>query len=691
MSVPSDKIRNAAIIGHSGCGKTSIDEALLFNMGVSTRLGKVDSGNTVSDYTPMEIERKISINAVTTHGTWNEHHLNIIDTPGYDDFQSRILTSLSAVDSAMLVLNAVSGVEVGTLKVWRFAEHSKLPLAILVNRLDKENANFENSVSGISEKFSIRAVPVTIPMGTSADFEGVIDLISMKAFFYQNDGSGKFESKDIPDTYKDAALKSREKLVEAVAEASDELIEKYLNDGKLSDEEILEGLKVSIRERKIFPVCACSAALNIGLHPLLDLIVNSFPSPLERSAVPALDSDNKDMEIKPSQDGPFCAYVFKLMSEAHVGDLTFFRIFSGKLNAGSSVYNASRRQDERLGQLLLMQGKNRQEVSGASCGEIVAVAKLKATGIGDTLADRKNPVILKGVTFPEPAVTQALVPATKKDQEKLSSVLNRLRDEDPTIKIKVDPEFNQTLVSGMGEMHLEILQRNLKDKYGVEVTLSRPEVPYRETVRGQSDVQGKYKRQSGGRGQYGDVWIKVEPLERGGGFEFNDAIKGGAIPSRFIPSVEKGLMEALKKGVLASYPVVDIKITLYDGTFHDVDSSDMAFQIAASLAFKKGMIESKPVLLEPIMNLDVYIPEKYMGDITGDLNSRRGRIMGIDSEGGLQIVKASVPLAEVYRYSTDLRSMTQGQGTFTMAFSHYEEAQNKIAETIISQRKPKEE
>ena len=690
MSISSDKIRNTAIIGHSGCGKTSIDEALLYNMGVTTRLGEVDNGNTISDYMPMEVERKISINATTTYGEWKEHRLNIIDTPGYDDFQARILTSLSAVDSAILVLNAVSGVEVGTLKVWRFADTFKLPLAILINRLDKDNADFENSVAGISEKFSIKAIPVTLPIGSSQNFEGVIDLIAMKAVFYQKEGKGKFEIKDIPDTLQDAASKAREKLVEAVAESSDELIEKYLNDGQLSEKEIQDGLKISFRERKFFPVVACSAALNIGLHPLLDLIVNSFPSPLERRSVLAQGADNKDVGIKVSQDGPFCAYVFKLMSESHVGDLTFFRIFSGKLDAGSPAYNSTRRQDERLGQLILMQGKNRQEVTSASCGEIVAVAKLKATGIGDTLTDRKNSVILKGVVFPQPAVTQALIPKTKKDQEKLSSVLNRLRDEDPTIKIKVDPEFNQTLVSGMGEMHLEILQRGLKDKYGVEVTLARPEVAYRETVRGKAEVQGKYKRQSGGRGQYGDVWIKVEPLPKGEGFKFEDKIKGGAIPSRFIPSVEKGLREALKKGVLASYPVTDIKIILYDGTFHDVDSSDMAFQIAASMAFKKGVIEAKPVLLEPIMNLEVYIPEKYMGDITGDLNSRRGRIMGIDSEGGLQIVKASVPLAEVYRYSTDLRSMTQGQGTFNMTFSNYEEVQERIAGTIISQRKPKE-
>ncbi|MBL7171146.1 MAG: elongation factor G [Candidatus Omnitrophica bacterium] len=690
MSISSDKIRNSAIIGHSGCGKTSIDEALLYNMGVTTRLGEVDNGNTISDYMPMEVERKISINATITYGDWKEHRLNIIDTPGYDDFQARILTSLSAVDSAILVLNAVSGVEVGTLKVWKFADTFKLPLAILVNRLDKDNADFENSVAGISEKFSIKAIPVSIPIGSSQNFEGVIDLIAMKALFYQKDGKGKFEIKDIPDTLQDAASKAREKLVEAVAESSDELIEKYLNDGQLSEKEIQDGLKISFRERKIFPVVACSAALNIGLHTLLDLIVNSFPSPLERGSVLAQGADNKDVEIKVSQDDPFCAYVFKLMSESHVGDLTFFRIFSGKLDAGSPAYNSTRRQDERLGQLILMQGKNRQEITSASCGEIVAVAKLKATVIGDTLTDRKNPVILKGVVFPQPVVTQALIPKTKKDQEKLSSVLNRLRDEDPTIKIRVDPEFNQTLVSGMGEMHLEILQRGLKDKYGVEVTLSRPEVAYRETVRGKAEVQGKYKRQSGGRGQYGDVWITVEPLPKGEGFKFENKIKGGAIPSRFIPSVEKGLKEALKKGVLASYPVTDIKITLYDGTFHDVDSSDMAFQIAASMAFKKGVTEAKPVLLEPIMNLEVYIPEKYMGDITGDLNSRRGRIMGIDSEGGLQIVKASLPLAEVYRYSTDLRSMTQGQGTFTMAFSHYEEMQEKIAGTIISQRKPKE-
>lgn len=691
MGVVSENIRNIAIIGHSGCGKTSVDEALLYNMGVITRLGRVEDGNTTSDYMPMEIERKISINATTTFGNWREHHLNIIDTPGYDDFQGKILASLSVVDGTVLVLNAVSGVEVGTLKVWKFAEQFKLPLAILVNRLDKENADFEEVVGAVSKTFSIRAIPVTIPIGASQNFEGVVDLISMKALSYQKDRSGKFQIKDIPDNLKDVASGAREKLVEAVAESSDELIEKYLSHGKLSEEEIQTGLKASVKERKIFPVVAVSAELNIGFQPFLDLVINSFPSPLEREGVTAIDSNNKATEIKATSDGFFCAYVFKLMSEAHVGDLTFFRVFSGKVTNGTTVYNSSRRQDERLGQLILMQGKNRIEVDRASCGDIVAVAKLKTTTIGDTLTERKNSVIIKGVDFPQPVVTQALIPKTKKDQEKLGDAMSRLKAEDPTLTVNVDPEFNQTLVSGMGEMHLEILHRELRDKYGIAAELSRPEVPYRETVRGEARVQGKYKRQSGGRGQYGDVWIKIEPLPRGGGFEFVDEIVGGAIPARFIPSVEKGLREALKKGVLASYPVTDIKITLYDGSFHEVDSSDMAFQIAASMAFKKGMTEAKPVLLEPIMNLDVYIPERYMGDITGDLNSRRGRIMGIDTEGGLQVVKAAVPLAELYRYSTDLRSITQGQGTFTMTFSHYEEVQDRIAEGIIKRRKQAEE
>jgi elongation factor G len=687
MKVTSDRIRNLALIGHSGCGKTSVDEAMLYNMGMTTRLGKVDSGNTVSDYMPMETQRKHSINATATHGNWKENRLNIIDTPGYDDFQGRILASLSAVDGAILVLNAASGVEVGTLKVWRFAEQFKLPVLILANRLDKENTDFENSVNSICERFSVRAIPVTIPIGAAHSFEGVIDLISMKAFFYQKDGSGKFEIKDIPAPLQETASKAREKLIEVVAESSDELIEKYLSEGKLSEKEIQDGLKLSLKERKFFAVAACSAALNIGLHPVLDLIIASFPSPLERGTIAATNGDDNETQIKPSQDGPLCAYVFKLMSESHVGDLSFFRIFSGKINSGTSAYNSKKRHDERLGQFILMQGKNRQEVDEAVCGEIVAVAKLKATGIGDTLTARKTPVTLKGVTFPRPVVTQAMVPKAKKDQEKLGDALKRLKGEDPTLNVVVDAEFSQTLVSGMGEMHLEVLQRELKNHYGVDVTLSRPEVAYRETVRGNSEVQGKYKRQSGGRGQYGDVWIKIEPLERGQGFEFADEIVGGAIPNRFIPSVEKGLREAIKKGIMASYPVVDVKVTLYDGSFHDVDSSDMAFQIAASMAFKKGMIEAKPVLLEPIMNLEVYIPETYMGDITGDLNSRRGRIMGIDSMGGLQVVKASVPLAELYRYSTDLRSMTHGQGTFTMEFSHYEEMQDRIAETVISRRK----
>lgn len=684
-----DKIRNIALIGHGGCGKTSLAEAIAYHCKITTRIGRVNDGTTICDSDQDERERKISIRASLLSCPWKEYKINLIDTPGYADFFGEVVGTLKVVDSAILVLSSPSGVEVGTEKVWNQVKQYNLPSLIFINKMDKENANFQNSLNAAKERLNPKVTPFQIPIGEGASFKGIVDLLRNKAYIYSQ---GKVEEENIPDEIKDKAGNLREALMETIAESDDALLEKYLESGELSEEEIKEGLKKAVATRSIIPLLCGSALNDIGTAPLLDTIVNSLPSPIDRGAIKGINPKSKEEEkYEPSESEVFSALVFKTKVEPHVGQMNFFRAYSGKVSSGEEVYNATSQNREKMGQLVITQGKEQKKVSEVGAGDMAAALKLKHTSTGDTLCAPSQPIILEGPRFPEPIISLALKPSSKKDQEKLSTVLGELVSEDPTLNWHMEHEFGEAIISGMGELHLEILIGRLKRKFGVEVVLGKPRIAYRETIQAKAKAQGKYKKQTGGRGQYGDCYIEIEPLELGKGFEFVNDIFGGAIPAKYIPSVEKGVKETIVKGVLAGYPVVDVRVTLCDGSFHEVDSSDIAFKIAGSLAFKKAVQEAKPVLLEPVMSVEVMAPEEYMGDLNGDLNSRRGRIMGIETKGRNQIIKAQVPLAKMYMYATSLKSITHGQGTYSMKFSHYEKVPPRIAQEIIAQSKKKEE
>ena len=681
-----EKLRDVAIIAHGGVGKTSLVETLLFASGATKRLGLVDEGTTISDYGADELRRKISIDSTLVHTEWQEHKVNIIDTPGYADFIAEVKGSLRVVDGAVVVVSSVGAVEVGTERVWQYVHEEGLPRLIFVNRMDEENANFYSTLEAMRKEWGRKVVPIQLPIGEGDGFRGMVDLVKMKAYFYGSEG--RREEKEVPGELEERAKEYGEKLTEAAAETDDNLLERYLENGSLSEEEIKQGLRSAVLAGKIFPVLCGSAYRCMGAEDLLGAVIDYLPSPLERPAVCGKrpgSSGEEEERREPDQDAPFSALVFKTIFEPHVGVLSLFRVYSGKLSSGSTIYNSNKSTEERIGQIIFMQGKERGEVSGVQPGDLAAVAKLKETAIGDTLCDGKNPIILPTMSFPRPMLSLAVKPRTKKDQEKLTAALAKIQGEDLTFEMRMDHELGQTIISGMGELHLEIIIDELRDKFGVEVDVEKSKVAYRETIRSSTKVQGKYKRQSGGRGQYGDVWLEVEPLSRGEEFEFVNKIVGGAIPSKYVPAVEKGVREAMQKGVLAGYPVANVRVTLYDGTFHQVDSSDLAFHIAGSLAFKKAVSEAKPVILEPIIEVEVVIPDEYLGDITGDLNSRRGRIMGIEARGNKQLIKAQVPLAEVDRYSTELRSKTKGTGAHTMKFSHYEEVPQRVSEEIIAE------
>jgi len=682
-------IRNVAVVGHGSSGKTSLVAGCLFLGGVGNRLGRVDDGTALTDFDPEEIERKISISTAIASSEWNKTKINFLDTPGKGVFIQDTRTSMRVSESVLILVDAVAGVEVQTEKVFKFSEEFSSPAAFVVNKLDRENASFERAVASLQENFGRTAIPVHLPIGSEKGFRGIVDLVDLKAYEFEPNGSGRAKAIDIPPGMQDAVAKGHEAIVEMVAEGNDHLMEEFFDKGTIPLEDLVPGLRQAITERKIHPVLASSALLNVGSQTLSDFIVNYLPSPVGIKTIPAMTSAQGTDAVERStrSEGPLSVFVFKTLADPFAGRLSFLKVFSGTLKTEATVSNHNRGTSERLAHLAIPQGKTPVEVTELHAGDIGVVAKLKDTVTGDTLGDKEHPIFYQKLSYPEPLITFAIEPKSRGDEDKISIALHRLLEEDPTLRFGRDQQTHEMLLSGMGQLHIETIVARLKKRFGVEVTLKPPKVPYRETIRGRADVQGRHKKQSGGHGQYGDCKIKMEPLPRGGQFEFVNEIFGGAIPKNFIPAVEKGILESAARGYLAGYPVVDFRVTLYDGSYHDVDSSEMAFKIAGSLAFKKAMEVASPVLLEPIMNVEVYAPDVYAGDLMGDLNSRRGRVQGMDAKAGNQVIKAQVPMSEMLSYAPTLTSMTQGRGDYTMEFSHYEVVPNQIAEKIVSQAK----
>ncbi|MDH4222189.1 MAG: elongation factor G [candidate division Zixibacteria bacterium] len=679
----TEQIRNIGVVAHGGAGKTSLVEAMAFTAGLTNRIGSVDEGNTISDFNDDEISRKISISTSLLQFEWKNNKFNLVDMPGYADFVGEILSGLRVTETALILVSAISGVEVGTEQVWSIAEKYGISRAFYINKLDKEHAEFEKIITDLQKRHSHNAVPVQMPIGVGLNFKGIIDLIKMKVYLFE--GKEAKEGK-IPQELEEKAKNAREKLVEIVAEADDSLLEKFFDKGALTEEEFNTGLRQGIAAHKIFPIFCGSATNNWGVKYLLDHIGDFFPAPSDFKEIKGKKPDSdKENILKISSDGPLASMVFKTVSEPHVGELSFLKVFSGKLKTGDDVFNSSTNSTERIGQIYSMNGRDRRETGFIIAGDVGALVKLKNTHTGDTLCDKKDTIVLQKVEFPTPVINLAIRPKSKGDEEKIANGFSKLHEEDPTFIMEVDADIKQTIIYGQGELHLEIIVDRLKRKFGVEAEIEKPRIPFRETIKARVEAQGKYKRQSGGRGQYGDCWLRLEPLGRGEGFQFVNEIVGGAIPSKYVPAVEKGVVEAMNEGVVAGYKTVDLKVTIYDGTYHEVDSSDMAFKIAGSMGFKKAAIEAKPVLLEPIYIVEVTVPEEFMGDVMGDLSSRRGRILGMESDGRFQKIKAQVPLAELYRYSTTLRSLTQGRGLHSRSFSHYEEVPREITDKIIKE------
>ena len=680
-------LRNVGFLGEGGNGKTSLVEACLYTAGSTDRLGKVDQGNTILDVEPEEINRRSSIAASMGYASWKKQHINLLDTPGYSNFIAETVACIRVIDNAVIVLNSHDDPKVTTEKVFEWVEKENIPRFLFVNHMDHEQADFERALEKAESLLGTRVAALQLPIGSGESFRGVVDLISGKAYGYETDGNGKGQEEEIPADMAGSFEEMRGNLIEFAAEADESLLEKYLEGEELSSDEIVRGLKQGIMEGAFLPaLCGCGVK-NIGTDALLDVLVDFGISPDQRPAVTANGGDGEDVSVEADPDAPFRALVFKTAVDSFAGKLNIFRVLSGSISSDSIVLNPNRDEKERLGTLLYIQGKNQVAVSDRLLpGDIAAVAKLKATETGDTLCDDKVSEKFPPIEYPTPVISYAISPKSKGDEEKLSTSLSRMKDEDPVLRTSRNEQTNELLLSGLGVLHLEVVVERIKRKYGVEVEMRTPRVPYKETIKGRTKVQGRYKKQTGGKGQFGDTWIEIEPLTRGDGFEFVDKIVGGAIPKTYIPAVEKGIVEAMVNGSLAGFPVTDLRVTLFDGSFHDVDSSEMSFKIAGSLGFKKGMMACKPTLLEPIMNMDVTVPDDYMGDIIGDLNARRGRVMGMDSApGGKQTIRAQVPMAEVLNYAPSLRSMTQDRGDFSMEFFRYDEVPGQVAEKIISE------
>lgn len=678
----TEDVRNVAVVSHASSGKTTLCEAMLFDSGAVDRLGKVTDGSSNFDFEPEEVKRGLTINASLFTIEWKKKKINIIDTPGDPNFSAEVLAALKAVDIAILAVDAVDSIKPLTEKVWAAIEAKGAPRLLAITKMDRERADFEKVINDVKETLQVKPLVLQIPIGKEANFKGVVDLMSMRALIFDGDGRNITRA-DIPGDLQEEADSRREVLIEDLAEVDDALMERYLEGEALGAEELANALKQGILNRVFMPVLVCSGIMNKGIQPILDIVADACPSPAEMPAVVGYTPAGDEKTRKPSPDEPFSAYVFKTLADPYAGRLSLFRIFSGKLAADSNFFNASRGAKERFGQLLAIQGKHQKQLESAQAGDIVAVAKLKETLSGDTLCEEKSALKIPPADLPQAVISFAIEPKAKGDEEKIMQSLTRLGEEDPTLSISRDPQTNEFLISGMGQVHIEVTVEKLKRKFGVDVNLKTPKVPYKETIKGKAKVEGKLKKQTGGRGQFAVAWLELEPLPKGQGFEFVDKIVGGAIPRQYIPAVEKGVSDAMGSGSLAGYEVIDVRVTVFDGKYHDVDSSEQAFKIAASKGFKKGMLEANPVLLEPIMNLEVIVPEDCMGDVMGDLNSRRGRIMGMDSKGGSQVVKAQVPMAEVLKYASDLTSMTSGRGIFSVEFSHYEEVPANFAEKII--------
>lgn len=682
---PIEKTRNIGIMAHIDAGKTTTTERVLFYAGRIHKLGEVHEGNATMDWMEQEQERGITITSAATTAQWKGHRINIIDTPGHVDFTVEVERSLRVLDGAVAVFCAKGGVEPQSETVWRQADKYGVPRIAYINKMDIMGADFFNAIKMMRERLNANAVPIQLPIGKEDSFIGIIDLIRNEAIIYKDDLGTVMEDEPIPADMMDMAQEYRNKLLEAVAEQDDEIMIKYLEGEEISQEELIAAIRRATVAVKMVPVLCGSSYKNKGVQPLLDAIVDFLPSPADIGHVSGIDTKTGDeVERELNDDQPLSALAFKVMSDPFVGRLTFTRIYSGTLEAGSYVYNSTKGKRERVGRILQMHANHREEIDKAYSGNIVAIVGLKDTTTGDTLCDENNPIILESMEFPEPVISVAIEPKTKAGQDKLAIGLTKLAEEDPTFRVHTDPDTGQTIISGMGELHLEIIIDRLFREFKVEANVGNPQVAYKETITQAVKSEGRFIRQSGGRGQYGHVWLQLEPNERGAGYEFIDKIVGGVVPREYIPAVDEGIQEALNSGVLGGYPVVDVRVTLFDGSYHEVDSSEMAFKIAASIGFKEGMKKAAPVLLEPIMKVEVVVPEEYMGDVMGDISSRRGHIEGMESRNGAQVIRGLVPLAEMFGYATDLRSKTQGRGTYTMQFSHYEIVPKNVAEKILN-------
>jgi len=689
----SEAIRNIALVGHGGSGKTSLSEIILYTAKETNRIGKIEDGNTISDYSPNEIEKQISISSSLMNAEWNDTKINIIDAPGFSDFVGDVQSALKVSDAAVIVVKSAEGIEVGTDTAKGIIDQYSLPYSVIINKVDSEHSTFVKTFESLQERIHPGSTIITFPAAEGLNFDSVVDVIRMKVYTYGEAGSRKVTESDLSGDLKGQAENYRTQLIEKVAENSEDLMNKYFEEGSLSEEDLKRGLKSAILNGNLIPVFAISSNKVVGINNFLDFVSEYFPSPVDRGLVSGTLAGKKEpVKVKVDANGEPVLFVFKTISEQHVGELSLFKIYSGKVSPGMDLLNESNNKTERLNQLFTLNGHNRKDTSQVVAGDIAAVVKLKDTHTNNTLASKNYSVIIDPIQFPEPVIRGAIKAKAKGDEDKIATGLHTLHEEDPSFNVNFDPEISQTIITGQGELQLLLAVKRLKDRYGVEVDLVEPKIPFRETIKAvANDVEYKHKKQSGGRGQYGHIHIKMEPLPRGKGFEFVNAIVGGVVPGRFIPAVEKGIIETMGKGVLAGNKVVDVKVTLFDGTYHTVDSDEMSFKIAASQAFKKGFQEAKPVLLEPIYEVEVKVPEEYMGDVMGDISSKRGKILGMDSDGRFQIIKALVPLAELYKYSSHLRSLTQGRGAHKRKFDHYEEMPKEIEQKTIEEYKKSRE